>query len=224
MSIRPFLCKEIIMAQATNLIGKKFGRLKVIKALGNDQYETICICNNTKIVYGNNLLSGDTTSCGCRRREVTAQRNRERATHSMSRTLLYGVWFGIKQRCDDSKNPHYGGRGIKMCKEWKLSSKAFLTWAIKNGYRKGLQIDRIDNNGDYEPKNCRWVTAKENQNNRGNALKYEAFGEKKNLTQWINDPRNVNRSLQALRHRLSKGMPLEIALTKPVGSFLKWKS
>lgn len=91
-----------------------------------------------------------------------------RAKHGLSQTQLYRCWYGIIQRCDDSKNrayKWYGGRGISICDEWKNSLETFYSWAMANGFQKGLTIDRINNDGNYEPSNCRWVTRKVNLNN-----------------------------------------------------------
>lgn len=90
-------------------------------------------------------------------------------THGESKSHLYIVWASMKRRCynpnsKDYKN--YGGRGIILCPEWKENFTLFRDWAIKNGYKQGLQIDRKDTNGNYEPSNCRWVTQIENENNR----------------------------------------------------------
>ncbi len=87
----------------------------------------------------------------------------------MSYSAIYNVWRCMKQRCNNpnaSGYKNYGGRGISVCNEWEKSSEAFYDWALANGYAPGLQIDRIDNDGNYEPSNCRWVTPKENASNR----------------------------------------------------------
>jgi hypothetical protein len=92
----------------------------------------------------------------------TLSRNREwrRRQHS-----LYSIWCGMKRRCKN-KNHNYGGRGITVCEEWRSSFEVFKTWALMNRWKRGLQIDRVDNNGNYEPGNCRFVTGRENSRNR----------------------------------------------------------
>ena len=95
-------------------------------------------------------------SCGCWR---------GRPTHHQSGTRLYRIWANIRQRCLNPNIPdyqYYGAKGIKVCDEWKNSFESFMAWALQNGYADGLTIDRIDSSGDYEPKNCRWITQSEN--------------------------------------------------------------
>lgn len=99
---------------------------------------------------------------------------------------LYGVWSTMKHRCEDEKREkykNYGGRGIKICSAWQ-NPHAFIKWSLANGYRSGLQIDRIDNNGDYSPQNCRWVTPKENSRNRRNTVLLSVNGETKSVAEW----------------------------------------
>lgn len=95
-------------------------------------------------------------------------------THGHSKTKLYGVWLGMKRRCyyqHDKRYQHYGGRGIIVCDEWRKDYTAFESWAINNGYKQGLSIDRIDNNGNYCPANCRWATtSQQNRNYSRNSL------------------------------------------------------
>jgi hypothetical protein len=100
---------------------------------------------------------------------------------------LYGVWKNIKNRCVNSKNPgykNYGGRGIKICDEWINSVENFCNWALINGYKEGLEIDRIDNNGDYCPVNCRWVTKKINNRNKSNNAVITVNEEIKCIMEW----------------------------------------
>lgn len=116
-------------------------------------------------------------------------------THGLSRnpankarhTLLYGIWGNIKYRCHNPKSkdyPHYGGRGICVCEEWRKSYLSFHEWAMQNGYKEGLQIDRIDNDKGYSPDNCRWATPKQNSNNRGNKVMITALGLTLSVNEW----------------------------------------
>jgi hypothetical protein len=99
---------------------------------------------------------------------------------------LYGVWLSMKSRCENPNRPKfkdYGYRGIEICEEWQDAGN-FAKWAFSNGYKQGLQIDRIDNDGNYEPSNCRFVTPKENSRNRRNTKLLTINGETKSVAEW----------------------------------------
>lgn len=106
--------------------------------------------------------------------------------HGSSATRLYKIWSNMKSRCNNSSiydYKYYGGRGIKICKEW-VDFTSFKDWAVQNGYAKNLTLDRIDVNGNYCPSNCRWVTRKVQSNNKRNLHLLEYKGNVKTLTQW----------------------------------------
>ena len=178
-----------------NLIGQKFGRLTVIKFKEIDKktrqkiWLCQCDCGNEKEVITSYLTSGDTSSCGCYRRECelkNLKQARERGvnkTHGMHNSRIYHIWIDMKIRCYNLNNPaykYYGGRGIKVCDEWKNDFMSFYNWAINNGYNNKLTLDRINNNGNYEPNNCMWATWKEQGNNRRTTRKITLYGETKN--------------------------------------------
>jgi hypothetical protein len=136
--------------------------------------------------------------------------------HGESKTKLHGVWTSMLARCLN-KNvkayKNYGGRGISVCEEWMLY-ETFRDWAMANGYDGRLHIDRIDNNGNYRPDNCRFVDRFKNGSNKRNNRLIEAFGERKTLSQWTRDARCMVKR-QALQFRLATGWEAESAITTP---------
>lgn len=137
--------------------------------------------------------------------------------HGLTGSPLFQVWRSMKVRCTDENArsyPRYGGRGISVCEEWMDSSR-FFQWALDNGYDQGLQLDRIDNNGDYTPSNCRWVTPSENARNRSDNVYVDAFGESKLLLDWFQDDRCHANSIVTLRGRLRRGWHPERAIATP---------
>ena len=171
-----------------DLIGRKFGRLTVIERVANNNHGNArwlckCDCGNETIVITSDLNSGHTRSCGCLHLETVKANGK---THGLSNTHLFRIWCDMRKRCTNPNQKHYhryGGRGITVCEEWQ-SFELFYKWAMANGYQDNLTIDRIDNNGNYEPNNCRWSTQKEQQNNRSTNKLITFDGETLNLTQW----------------------------------------
>lgn len=157
------------MGKLLDLTDQKFGRLTATRLAGRDgnriMWECLCECGTHKLVRGSHLVSGATISCGCYRKDMMT-------THGLYKHPLYHVWGGMNSRCNDSNNKaykNYGGRGVTVCDRWR-DFKNFYTDVLPT-YSSGLEIDRIDVNGDYCPENCRWVTPQQNNMNRGANLR-----------------------------------------------------
>lgn len=140
-------------------------------------------------------------------------RNNPMFKHGLTKTPLYQTWVNAKSRCFDvnaQAYKHYGGRGITVCDEWKNDFHAFHDWAMANGYKKGLTLERIDNDKGYSPENCRWATVKEQSNNRRSNTYLEFRGEKRTISQWADF---LGMHQGTLYKRLKNGWSLERALT-----------
>lgn len=157
---------------------------------GKRRFKAKCpYCNNEFITLGTSIVNGRTKSCGCLNKKLAGDRARK---HGYSGTHIYNVWKGMKSRCRD-KSYHayhrYSGRKIKVCKEWDNDFIAFYN-DMAPTYFEGAELDRVDNDADYKPSNCRWVTHKENSNNRGkyknNSGYTGVFFSKKNQTYQVN--------------------------------------
>lgn len=138
--------------------------------------------------------------------------NKNHYIHGKRKTRLYRIWTNIKTRCTNVNDPHferYGGRGISVCDEWKNDFKAFYDWSMSNGYADNLTIDRIDNNGNYEPLNCRWVTVKEQNQNKRNVILITYNGETHNVTEWA---QILHLGHDTIRQRYHKGWTPEQCL------------
>lgn len=184
-----------------------------------------CECGNHVAVREDSLTSATrpTRSCGC----LQSQNGRTlgllyggRVTHGESRERLRNIWYLMLYRCQDPKSPayaNYGGRGITVCDSWADASdgyKAFKSWALLNGYDDSLTIDRIDNNGNYCPENCRWITLAEQAGNRRITRFVEYNGVTKTLSQWSLETGIPLKALYARIYR--SGWPIDRALTQPI--------
>ncbi len=173
-----------------------------------------CECGTIKVVDRGSLLKGVSTSCGCVQRKLAASRFR---THGGTNTRLYNIRTLMLARCynqNDDRFADYGGRGITICEEWQESFEAFRDWAMANGYADGLSIDRRENDGNYEPGNCRWITMAEQASNKRTNRIILAFGESKPVSEWSRDPRCKVR-YATLWYRIERGMDPEWSLTTP---------
>lgn len=196
------------MSEKKDLTGLRFMHLLVLEEAGKNKdgramWLCKCDCGKLHKTLGKYLLNGDTTSCGCRRRRILAETTKRNTTHNMSETPIYTKWVSMKDRCMNPLNSaysSYGGRGIKICDEWINSFENFYEWAISSGYSEGMTIDRINNNGNYEPANCRWTDLKTQANNtrRNHYLTYK--GETKSLAEWA-EIKKINYS--TLRARIN---------------------
>lgn len=160
------------MSILKDITGQKFNRLLVVSRAENSPngkaiWFCKCDCGNTLKVCGCNLRNGHTQSCGCLQSERTAEAS---TIHGKAHTKIHSVWKAMKRRCTDPKNQDYhsyGGRGITVCQEWQDSFQAFHDHVSRLPHfgEKGYSLDRKNNNGNYEPGNVRWATAKEQANN-----------------------------------------------------------
>lgn len=197
-----------------DLIGKKFYRLTVISEAskwrdGRVRWECICLCGKKKEVLTNLLLTGVTRSCGCLRKENVGNMFR---THGMCWTPTYKSWVSMKRRVTSKKHPmykRYGGRGISICSRWY----DFKNFFNDMGNRPpNLTLERIDNEKDYTPLNCKWATRKEQNNNKISNRKIEFNGYKRNVTQWA---KSLGVDPQLIYNRLRRGWTIERILTTP---------
>lgn len=201
------------------MLNRQFGRLTVLERKQDhylpcgqhyDSWLCKCSCGNIKTVSGRHLRMNEVQSCGCLNEEVKFK-------HGQSHTKLHNIWLNIKARCTNERNKNYnnyGGRGIKVCDEWigKNGFINFYNWSYENGYKEGLSIDRINNDGNYCPENCRWVTMKVQANNTRKNRYITYNGERRTLSEWSEI---TGISAYVLQNRLSKlGWSVERAMTE----------
>lgn len=186
-----------------DLTGQKFGLLTVIGLAETDTRKTYwvckCDCGNMKTVRSDSLLCGAIKSCGCIKRKQDEVNLTKNHRHKMSGTRIYSEWQGMKGRCYNKGSARYadwGGRGIEVCEQWRNSFESFYTWSMANGYQDNLTIDRIDNNGNYCPENCRWVGQQEQCRNRRSNINITIGNSTRTLMEWCEifqvDYTNVN--------------------------------
>ena len=197
------------MGKYDKFIGSKFGYL-TIKSIYKDYSSgrervfanCICDCGNEKTTRFDWLKTSTTISCGCKR-YVNRQKK-----HGCSKTRLYSIWRGMKDRCFNSHNPeykHYGGRGITVCNEW-LDFSSFKEWAESNGYANKLTIERIDFNGNYCKDNCKWIPLSEQLKNTSRTVFITFKGETLCAKDWS---KRFGLPSNSVIRRYRKGLPLE---------------
>ena len=172
--------------------GDRFGRLTLVELDHTQKYKSpkgvahniefylcVCDCGNTKIVNKQSLIYGKCKSCGCLEHENQKSKQTKHRTHSYTGTRLYKCWTNMKSRCyrkNDIDYTHYNKLGITVCKEWKNNAQAFIDWALHNGYKDDLTLDRINTYKGYSPSNCRWVTLAEQNRNQTQTVKINYKG------------------------------------------------
>lgn len=204
---------------ALNLKGHSSGRLTIIgrnpvnATSGHARWDCLCECGKTITLNASNIISGNSKSCGCLALEV-------RTKHGMSNYPEYVVWEGMIQRCENpnySQYHDYGGRGITVCDRWKSFENFYADMGPKPN--KSYTIDRMDNDKGYELSNCRWVTRKEQANNRRNTVFYEYKGKKYTISELAELPEVKEKgiNINTLKGRLRiMGLSVEYAINTPV--------
>ena len=210
------------MAKLKDRVGIRYGRLLVLSLdsirrskSGHTAafWKCKCDCGNIVVCAGASLESGRTKSCGCYRKASIHDR-----LYRGGNRKLYGVWRMMHKRCEDTgykHYPNYGGRGISVCDEWSGNDgyTNFQLWAKRNGYSDGLTLDRINNDGNYEPSNCSFATMKTQSNNKRNNVRIEIDGITHTLTEWCEIYRVPFSRVRARYMKL--GWDIKSALTTP---------
>ncbi|MEW5569731.1 hypothetical protein [Rossellomorea marisflavi] len=198
-----------------DLTGNKYNRLTVISfshMKGKHSYWNCkCTCGKDKTARSDCLKNDTVKSCGCLNREA------KRTTHGLSKTKLYHVWAGMKDRCYNENShgfTYYGSRGINVCEQWKNDYIEFHKWAFESGYKEGLTIERINVNGNYDPSNCKWITQEEQTRNMTSSRKITYDGKTQTISEWARELK-INRVTLNCRLRV---WSIEDALTRPVES------
>ena len=203
------------MPNKLNIVGRRFGKLLVISEDGRDRHGATmwhcqCDCGVTTRVRGPSLIAGTTRTCGC----GVAARAAQPRTHGQSKMPLYLRWRSMLERCRNPKKTeykNYGGRGIAVCERWRTSFQAFAE-DMGSSFSTCLELDRIDNDGDYEPNNCRWTTPKIQNRNRRTNHRLTIGGVTKTIIEWAEHSGvKANTILTRVRRGWPESRFLEIA-------------
>ena len=196
--------------------GDRFGRFIVIKEMpkkAKNRYVLCkCDCGNIRNTSLSMLKAGKSKSCGCLKIDLAKKRSFK---HGQCFTRLYHCWKGMKKRCLNPKcisYPNYGGRGIKVCNEW-MDFEPFYKWAVVNGYKDSLTLERKDNDGNYKPSNCTWIPLAEQLNNTRRNIKLTYKAKTQTLMQWSKELKIAHSTLQ---RRLQLRWSIEKTLTSPI--------
>jgi len=197
-----------------DLSGKRFGSLTALSRTRRDgsratYWLCLCDCGADAVVEAYALRVGETRSCGCKTGELITV-SKTRHGHSVSKSKEYATWVGIRARCFNRNNPayhNYGGRGIAVCDQWMTFETFFAD--VGPCPSPAHTIDRIDNDGNYEPGNVRWATRTEQARNRRSSVILEFNGKRQTIGQWATE---VGVPQQTLSNRVRRGMPLAAAL------------
>lgn len=171
-SVRDKVVQKPMSGHVKDIRGNRYGMLVVREYYGvkvSSYWVCDCDCGGVIIASSHSLNGGNTTSCGCKHIKQSSDLCKERnTTHGYSKEPLYSVWKTMRQRCNNPAQHDYkwyGAKGVRVCKEWD-DYAVFRAWAVANGYKRGLTIDRINADGNYSSDNCRWITIQEQQRNK----------------------------------------------------------
>ena len=206
------------MSKCINLIGQRFTRLLVVERAENEKNGSArwvcqCDCGNTIVISSYHLRNEDVKSCGCFQRDFP-----NRTTHGHSGEPIYDEWCGMKARCYNKSQKaykNYGGRGITVCERWRNNFKDFLddVSELPHFGEEGYSLERINNDGNYEPSNCKWATIEDQANNKRSNHMITYNGKTQSVKKWADE---VGVNYGTLKSRINRGWAIEKALTEPV--------
>lgn len=205
-----------------DLTDQRFGRLTALKPTekrqrGSVVWRCLCDCGNKCLVSAGLLKDENTKSCGCLNKELTIKRNTK---HGYRYHPLYAVWRSMIARCENKHSKafkHYGHRNIQVCDEWRNDAKAFIEWALTNGWKKGLTIERQNNDGPYSPKNCHFITQFEQADNTRNLRWFFAYN--KDTGEWDED----NNQMEFSRRHSITNSSISACLLGKQKTHKKWR-